>query len=112
MLHHDKHPDVKLGIKCPVMNEDRHFTELYLTHFPCTSKIVGIRHPVLWFESYYIYGRIDDLMNAANAKGQAINIAELPIPKAQELTGSNCFLHLCVNAATIQSTKFGKGHPI
>jgi len=46
--------DVKRGIKCPFDLEN---TKLampnYRRYFPSTDFIVGIRHPVLWFESFY-----------------------------------------------------------
>lgn len=51
---YDKPPGSRRGIKCPM---DLESTKLgmrnYDKYFPATDMIVGIRHPVLWFESFY-----------------------------------------------------------
>jgi hypothetical protein len=42
------------GIKCPVDLENNILAlPNYRTYFPNTKFIVGMRHPVLWFESFY-----------------------------------------------------------
>jgi len=55
IAHHNKHPDMKRGIKCPDILETDLFTDIYSVFFKSTDIIVGIRHPVRWFESYYNY---------------------------------------------------------
>ena len=47
-------PQQKRGIKCPRDLESHdHSLPIYRQYFPNTKLIVGIRHPVLWFESFY-----------------------------------------------------------
>jgi hypothetical protein len=42
------------GLKCPVDLENNKLAlPNYLTYFPNVKFIVGMRHPVLWFESFY-----------------------------------------------------------
>ncbi len=41
------------GLKCPQDISSDHSIFNYAKHFPSTKLIVGIRHPVLWFESLY-----------------------------------------------------------
>lgn len=62
ITHQIEHPDMKRGIKCPDMLEDLLFTDVYSKFFPNTDIIIGIRHPVLWFQSYYNY-RVAELVN-------------------------------------------------
>mmetsp|Transcript_19705 Transcript_19705/g.37347 ORF Transcript_19705/g.37347 Transcript_19705/m.37347 type:complete len:418 (-) Transcript_19705:118-1371(-) len=52
-LIQQKTPSKKLGYKCPAeMYEISALTHLR-DYFPSTKLIVGIRHPVLWFQSFY-----------------------------------------------------------
>lgn len=49
------------GLKCPQDLESLGMAlPEYVTHFPETRMIVGVRHPVLWFESFYNCTCIDD----------------------------------------------------
>ena len=69
------HPfSIRRGIKCPL---DLEGTSLaipnYQRYFPHTRYVVGLRHPVLWFESFYNF-RIHN---------------EFPMPPATTLIG-NC----------------------
>ncbi|CAB9528585.1 expressed unknown protein [Seminavis robusta] len=41
------------GIKCPRDVESKWARQNYQTFFPKTDFMVGLRHPVLWFESFY-----------------------------------------------------------
>ncbi|KAL7474794.1 hypothetical protein ACHAW6_000746 [Cyclotella cf. meneghiniana] len=45
---------IRYGLKCPGVLY-RNDIELYRTYFHRTKLIVGIRHPVSWFESFYNY---------------------------------------------------------
>jgi len=44
---------IQFGIKCPEELETEFGLKRYAKYFPNTKLIVSIRHPVLWFESYY-----------------------------------------------------------
>ena len=47
-------PKIKRGIKCPMQLESNDLGMInFHKYFPNTKFIVGIRHPVLWFESFY-----------------------------------------------------------
>jgi hypothetical protein len=46
-------PHVKMGIKCPRDLEVDLALSNYHTYFPRTKFIVGIRHPIQWFQSFY-----------------------------------------------------------
>ena len=60
------------GIKCPMDLENTKLSgNNYIQYFPHTDFIVGIRHPVLWFESFYNF-RIHN---------------EFPMPPADKLIG-------------------------
>ena len=41
------------GIKCPRGLDTLSMLRYYTTNFPTTKLLVGIRHPVTWFESFY-----------------------------------------------------------
>lgn len=43
----------KRGYKSPRELERRWFTRYYRKYWPNTKLIIGLRHPVLWFESHY-----------------------------------------------------------
>ena len=48
------HPIIRLGLKCPADLENTALAlPAYKRYFPHTKLLVGIRHPVLWFESFY-----------------------------------------------------------
>ncbi|KAL7462013.1 hypothetical protein ACHAXS_002411 [Conticribra weissflogii] len=46
---------VKFGLKCPGVLYRKHDLNIYRKYFPRTRLIIGIRHPVSWFESFYNY---------------------------------------------------------
>lgn len=50
----------KRGYKCPVDLTQQHIIEYYRTLWPKTKLIIGIRHPVDWFESLYNF-RVQNL---------------------------------------------------
>ena len=48
-------PGMKRGIKCPAGIKNGRVLERLQRHSPATKLIVGVRHPVLYFQSYYNY---------------------------------------------------------
>jgi len=70
------HKKVKFGLKCPsVLFNDG--IQTFQKHFPKTKLIVGMRHPVSWFESYYNY------------RVRRHDIDGIPPPTSELITG--CF---------------------
>merc|ERR1712076_12701 len=55
IAHQAKCPKMKRGIKCPSLLYNDHFHQIYSDFYPKTDLIVGVRHPVSWFQSYYNY---------------------------------------------------------
>lgn len=62
-LYHEMHvklkqsahnKSIKFGLKCPGVLY-RNDIQFYRQYFPNTKLIVGLRHPVSWFESFYNY---------------------------------------------------------
>lgn len=49
------HKTVRFGLKCPGVTYRSYDMEIYAKYFPHTKFIVGLRHPVSWFESFYNY---------------------------------------------------------
>lgn len=47
------HRNVIRGMKCPIDIDNNHALLIYKKYFNTTNFIVGVRHPVLWFESFY-----------------------------------------------------------
>jgi hypothetical protein len=47
------------GLKCPIHLESPRAMQSFSRYFPNTKIIVGVRHPVLWFESFYNYRHQD-----------------------------------------------------
>ena len=96
-----KHPDTIVGLKCPISMRTGVFEYTYSKLLPKIDLIIGLRHPVRWFESYYNYR----LINTKNQKY---------IPLAHELIGSKCNLGMnwwiCTDAAkfAIAMAKMGK----
>lgn len=72
-------PKIKRGVKCPISLRNHRTLSLLTRHSPETKLIVGVRHPVLFFESHYNY-RITELYDK-NLKA--------PIPPIETLTGGN-----------------------
>lgn len=48
-----KRPDQFLGYKCPADVREMVALRHLRNHFPKTKLIIGLRHPVLWMESFY-----------------------------------------------------------
>jgi hypothetical protein len=46
-------PHLLRGMKCPQSLESEHALKNFQTLFPHTKLIVGVRHPILWFQSFY-----------------------------------------------------------
>jgi hypothetical protein len=65
----------KRGYKCPGEVTLPHVMEYYRTYFPKTKLIIGLRHPIPWFQSLYNF-RIQNLETPASS---------LPLPN--ELIG-------------------------
>jgi hypothetical protein len=52
-LHKNYQPHLQMGIKCPRDLEIDLALKNYDTFFRTTKFIVGLRHPILWFQSFY-----------------------------------------------------------
>lgn len=52
-MYRKYHPQRRMGIKCPRDLEIDLSLSNYHRFFPTTKFIVGLRHPILWFESFY-----------------------------------------------------------
>ncbi len=89
----------KLSFKCPNLVEDDIVDEVFSTYFPNTDFIIGLRHPVKWFNSFYNYRLLKNLS---------------PAPLVNELIGSKCEYGLrwkvCTDRAkyALPLAKFGK----
>jgi len=49
----DQGERIQFGIKCPEDLETEFGLQRYAKYFPDTKMIISVRHPILWFESYY-----------------------------------------------------------
>lgn len=56
VLYNLPHGDYKRGFKSPwdIINKGGALQNIH-THFPKTKLIIGLRHPISWFESFYNY---------------------------------------------------------
>jgi hypothetical protein len=70
-LYKNYQPHLKMGIKCPRDLEVDLALANYHQFFPTTKFIVGIRHPILWFQSFYNFRITNDY----------------PMPPPQQLVG-------------------------
>lgn len=52
-IYKEYQPNLQMGIKCPTNLEVDLALKNYKKFFPATKFIVGLRHPVRWFESFY-----------------------------------------------------------
>ncbi|CAJ1953758.1 unnamed protein product [Cylindrotheca closterium] len=52
-MYKEYKPSLKMGIKCPTNLEVDVALQNYHMFFPATKFVVGLRHPVHWFESFY-----------------------------------------------------------
>ena len=46
---------IQFGLKCPGVLYRENDIHIYAKYFPRTKFIIGLRHPVSWFESFYNY---------------------------------------------------------
>jgi hypothetical protein len=67
------------GIKCPMAISDTTGIQLISANFRYTKIIVGVRHPVSFFQSFYNY-RITEMYNIGDIE---------PVPSPNELVGNN-----------------------
>mmetsp|Transcript_31441 Transcript_31441/g.62285 ORF Transcript_31441/g.62285 Transcript_31441/m.62285 type:complete len:403 (-) Transcript_31441:4-1212(-) len=51
----DNYKKINFGLKCPGVLYRKHDLNIYRKYFPRTRLIIGLRHPVSWFESFYNY---------------------------------------------------------
>jgi hypothetical protein len=70
-MHKEYSPTRRMGIKCPGNLEVDLALSNYNHYFPSTKFIVGLRHPIPWFESFYNF-RVTN---------------EFPMPPAEKLIG-------------------------
>lgn len=70
-MYQEYSPTRRMGIKCPGNLEVDLALSNYKQYFPTTKFIVGLRHPILWFQSFYNF-RITN---------------EFPMPPAEKLIG-------------------------
>ena len=70
-LYRQYQPHRRMGIKCPRDLENDLAMSNYNKFFPTTKLIVGLRHPILWFQSFYNF-RVTN---------------EFPMPPAERLIG-------------------------
>jgi len=55
-LNQPKQPKtIRFGLKCPGVFYRTDDIHIYAKYFPHTKFIVGLRHPISWFESFYNY---------------------------------------------------------
>jgi hypothetical protein len=73
------------GIKCPRDLENEFAMHAYTKYFPTVNFLVGLRHPVLWFESFYNFRVYNNN----------------PMPPADQLVGSctKYSRHVCTHRA-------------
>eukprot|EP00567_Pseudictyota_dubia_P000648 CAMPEP_0197467148 /NCGR_PEP_ID=MMETSP1175-20131217/65419_1 /TAXON_ID=1003142 /ORGANISM="Triceratium dubium, Strain CCMP147" /LENGTH=499 /DNA_ID=CAMNT_0043003211 /DNA_START=56 /DNA_END=1555 /DNA_ORIENTATION=+ len=64
---------IKYGLKCPEELETEYALQDYVTYFPNIKFVVTVRHPVLWFQSYYNF--------------RAYNSYPLKMPPTDQLIG-------------------------
>lgn len=82
--------DVKFGLKCPQELETEFGLQRYRRYFSKTNIIVSVRHPILWFESYYnfrAYKRFPVLMPDPN---DLIGSSEPNYPYSQWNCSKSC----------------------
>jgi hypothetical protein len=80
---------MKRGIKCPSGIKNSRSLERMHNHSPRARLIVGIRHPVLFFQSYYNY-RVTEIHDR--------NLTER-IPPAEALIGKTTWKDVCTDTA-------------
>lgn len=80
-------PKINLGAKCPTSLSFHRTLSMLNLRSPQTKLIVGVRHPVFYFESYYNY-RVTEL----HTKMYTNKVKKAPVPPIETLNGSNVWL--------------------
>jgi hypothetical protein len=93
-------PNVKRGIKCPVGLSTPAAIARLQDWFPNTKLIIGLRHPVHYFQSFYNY-RVAEFHQ---------NKLKTPIPPPESLIGSDEWARVSTEAARFEHVlkKLGK----
>jgi hypothetical protein len=81
---------VKRGIKCPVSLSTSHSLERLDAHSPDAKLLIGVRHPVEYFQSYYNY-RITEIYDN--------NLSVDTIPPIDSLIGSSEWMGVSTDSA-------------
>eukprot|EP00978_Attheya_sp_CCMP212_P047692 scaffold422987_cov55-Attheya_sp.AAC.5 len=66
------HDYMKRGVKCPVAIEQIWSMFIYEIMNPGTKVIIGVRHPVLFFQSYYNYRVVSHVRGKKKYEGKSI----------------------------------------
>lgn len=80
---------MKRGIKCPSGIKNSRSLERMHSHSPRARLIVGVRHPVLFFQSYYNY-RVTEIYDRNSTER---------IPPAETLVGKTTWKDVCTDSA-------------
>jgi hypothetical protein len=77
--------EYKRGIKCPRDLENEFAMKAYTRYFPRTNFLIGLRHPILWLESFYNFRLYNNN----------------PMPPVEQLVGSctKYSRHVCTHRA-------------
>ena len=86
-------PSVKRGIKCPVGISNAHALERLDLHSPEAKLLIGMRHPVEYFQSYYNY-RITEIYDH--------NLPADMIPPVESLVGSTEWMGVSTDSARFE----------
>ena len=87
-------PKINLGAKCPTSLSFHRTLSMLNLRSPQTKLIVGVRHPVFYFESYYNY-RVTELHTLGEdetTKMYTNKVKKAPVPPIETLNGSNVWL--------------------
>jgi hypothetical protein len=79
--------NILTGIKCPKALESTNQIAEWSRHLPDTKLILGIRHPVLWFESFYNF-----LTHNGNSLGSPRELV-----RGCNSSDKKCYLESCPN---------------
>lgn len=77
-LYKEYQPKLLMGIKCPSNLEVDLALKNYNKFFPATKFIVGVRHPVHWFESFYNF-RITNVSSKLGKKWRGFLVFSLSL---------------------------------
>jgi len=81
---------IKFGIKCPEDLETEFGLKRYAKFFPDTKMIISVRHPVLWFESYYNFRAYHRYPLQMPHTGDLLGPAEVDYPYVQWNCSKKC----------------------